>query len=203
MNYIIAILLWVLFGLIHSLMARPFFKKLIRLSLGYKFEYNFYRFFYFISQCILLYFIYGLIKKLNNGKVIIEINKNIYDINYILYILSNLFLIISVLQFDTAEFTGIKQILNFLNKKIRFSSKKLNNKMFYKYIRHPMYLGIILVYIFSHTIFTTLFFINLACIIFYIEIGSYYEEKTLIKLYGKKYQNFMMKTPYKYLPYIR
>jgi protein-S-isoprenylcysteine O-methyltransferase Ste14 len=65
-----------------------------------------------------------------------------------------------------------------------------------------MYLGIILVYISSSTIFNEMFFINLLCIICYIEVGSFYEEKTLLITFKTKYKNYQLKT-YKYLPFIR
>ena len=152
MNFAIAILLWFVFGLVHSLMARPFFKKLIKLILGDVFEKYFYRFIYFIFQCMFFYFIYGLIKNLDSGKIVFQIQGNYKIIHYILYVFSNLFLITSVLQFNVAEFIGFKQLIDYFKKSKNSDNRKLNNNFLYRYIRHPMYLGIILVYIFSHTV---------------------------------------------------
>ncbi len=202
MNFVIAILLWFIFGLVHSLMARPFFKKLIKLVLGDVFEKYFYRFIYFILQCIFFYFIYGLIKNLDPGKIVFQLPEDYKIIYYILYVFSNLFLITSVLQFDVAEFVGFKQMIDYFRQSKNIDIEELNNTFLYRYIRHPMYLGIILVYIFSHTVFSQMFFINLTCIIFYVEIGSYFEEKTLIRKFGKKYDVYKTST-YKYLPFIR
>ncbi len=202
MNIIFAVSLWFIFGLIHSYLARPIFKVKIKKIFGIVFERHFYRFFYFISQCIFFYFIYGLIKNLEHGRIIFQIPNQYILIYYFFYIFSNLFLIISVLQFNVSEFVGIKQIIEYFKKENKSQSNDLNTNFLYKYLRHPMYLGIILVYVFSHTIFTEIFFINLFCIILYIEIGAYYEEKSLLKQFGEKYKNYKSRT-YKYIPFFR
>jgi len=201
MNFVFAIILWLTFGFIHSLMARPHFKKIINKKIGEIFEKYFYRFFYFITQCIIFYFIYGIIKNLDPGNILLKIPENFDKIYFVFYIFSNLFLIISVLQFDISEFIGVSQIIKFF-KKSKKNNQKLNSSFLYKYIRHPMYLGIILVYISSHTIFTQLFFINLISLIVYIEIGSYYEEKTLVEKFGENYSKYQNST-YKYFPFVR
>ena len=63
------------FGLQHSLLARPFFKKIIEKVFSY-FEKYFYRFFYFISQCIIFVVIYKTIKNLDYGNIIFKLMKN-------------------------------------------------------------------------------------------------------------------------------
>ena len=93
-------------------------------------------------------------------------------------------------------------MIYFFKKSKKNENQSLNRTFLYRYIRHPMYLGILMVYISSHTIFTQLFFINLICITFYIEIGSYYEEKTLLKKFGEDYKKYQFST-FKYLPFIR
>ena len=61
-------------------------------------------FFIFLSQCILFYFLYGIIKNIEYGEVLFTIPESFKGAYYLFYILSNLFLIISVLQFNVAEF---------------------------------------------------------------------------------------------------
>ena len=141
------------------------------------------------------------LKNLDPGNILLKIPENFDKIYFVFYIFSNLFLIISVLQFDISEFIGVSQIIKFF-KKSKKNNQKLNSSFLYKYIRHPMYLGIILVYISSHTIFTQLFFINLISLIVYIEIGSYYEEKTLVEKFGENYSKYQNST-YKYFPFVR
>ena len=150
----------------------------------------------------MFYFLYGIIKNIEYGEVLFTIPERFKGAYYLFYILSNLFLIISVLQFNVAEFIGVKQLIYFFKKSKKNENQSLNRTFLYRYIRHPMYLGILMVYISSHTIFTQLFFINLICITFYIEIGSYYEEKTLIKKFGENYKKYQLST-FKYLPFLR
>lgn len=65
-----------------------------------------------------------------------------------------------------------------------------------------MYLGIILVYLSSTTIYTDIFFVNVFCILAYIEIGSYFEEKTLLKKFSREYEQYQTLTK-KYIPFIK
>ena len=65
-----------------------------------------------------------------------------------------------------------------------------------------MYLGILLVFVSSTTIYTDLFFVNLISIVAYIEIGSHFEEKSLIKKFGSRYVDYQQMTK-RYIPGIR
>ena len=76
MTYIIVILLWLFFGLQHSYLARPIFKEKIIKYLGVTFEKYFYRFFYFVSQCIVFYFCYDVIKAVEPGEPIFIVPEN-------------------------------------------------------------------------------------------------------------------------------
>ena len=78
----------------------------------------------------------------------------------------------------------------------------INTSYFYKLIRHPMYLGIILLYLTSTTIYSDVFLVNLFSIIFYVELGSYFEEKTLVRKFGLTYKIYKLKTN-KYIPFLR
>ncbi len=204
MNSLYCFILWSLFGLQHSILARPFFKKIIKNKFGERFQTYLYPFIYFISQCILFLTIYDLIRNLKPDLVFFEIPQNNKVIIYILNRFANIFLILTVFHFDIGLFTGISQIIQFFKKnKINDDLKQvINNKYLYKYIRHPMYLGILLVYLTSTTIYTDLYFANLFSIIFYIDIGSFFEEKTLVRKFGNAYNIYKLETK-KYLPLIR
>ena len=200
MNYFIIISLWFLFGFQHSLLARPFFKKLLRTIFGNFFVEHIYRFIYFLSQCVIFFFIWDLIINTNQGKIIFEVNQEFKWIIYLFYKASIIFLILSVLNFEIGEFIGVSQLISIFKKKKE--TQEILNKNLYKYCRHPMYLGILLVFIFSTSIYTIGYFINLVALIIYIEIGSYYEEKTLLTKYGLSYKKYQ-KTTYKYIPFLR
>lgn len=196
--------LWTMFGLQHSILARPFLKKLIKSLLGEKFQVHIYPIIYFISQCIVFLIAYDLIRNIKPSYIFFSPSETYNHIIFYLNRLSNIFLILTVFHFDVSTFTGFSQFSKFFSKSKKFKlySQEINTSYLYKYIRHPMYLGIVLVYITSTTIYSDLYFVNLFSIILYIDIGSYFEEKSLIKKFGDNYIVYQSKT-FKYFPFLR
>ena len=205
-TYILCVLLWFIFGLQHSLFARPLTKRLINQTFGNSFETHFYPILYFISQCIVFLIIYDAIKFLKPTIVFFEMPEELKGYVFWFNRAANLFLIITVFHFDVGKFTGITQMISFFSRKQKnamiVGQTKLNTNYLYRYIRHPMYLGILLVFVSSTTKYTDIFFINLISILFYIEVGSYFEEKSLIKKFGSNYLEYQSITR-KYLPGVR
>ena len=204
MNVIYCFILWTIFGLQHSLLARPFFKKFIKDVFGKNFQKYFYPFIYFISQCIIFIAIYDIIRNLKPSITFFSLSPDKEILIYFLNRIANIFLILTVFHFDIGLFTGIKQLREFFNKTRKNKDiKQLINKTYlYRHIRHPMYFGIILVYITSTTIYSDIFIANLFSIIFYIDIGSFFEEKTLVRKFGNAYKIYKQQTK-KYLPLLR
>jgi protein-S-isoprenylcysteine O-methyltransferase Ste14 len=66
-------------------------------------------------------------------------------------------------------------------------------------VRHPMYLGIILSLLTATGIYTEKIVLNLICLVLYVELGSYYEEKQLVRLFGDAYRRYQATTS-KYVP---
>ena len=205
-NMVACAALWVVFGYQHSLLARPSTKLLVKKFFGCKFEAHFYPLIYFISQCIIFHAIYDTIRHLQPTFVFYELPQNWSYFVFWFNQAANLFLIITVFHFDIGRFTGIKQFIQYFwhnQKNMRDNIQpELNSSYLYRYIRHPMYLGILLVFISSTTIYTDLFLINLISILAYIEIGSYFEEKSLISQYGFRYLEYQRVTK-RYLPGVR
>ena len=203
---IVCVTLWFIFGLQHSLLARPSTKRLINKTFGNSFETHFYPILYFISQCIVFLIIYDTIRFLKPTIIFFEMQEELKDYVFWFNRTANLFLIITVFHFDIGKFTGITQLVSFfsrMQKSVKdVGQTKLNSTYLYRYIRHPMYFGILLVFVSSTTTYTDLFFINLISILFYIEVGSYYEEKSLIKQFGSDYFEYQSITK-KYLPGVR
>ena len=205
-NVIVCATLWGVFGFQHSLLARPSTKTLINKIFGYTFETYFYPILYFISQCIVFLVIYDIIRHLKPTVIIFEIPREWVHLIYWFNQVASVFLIITVFHFDIGKFTGISQLIKFFSKSQKnpkqVNETHLNSHYLYKYIRHPMYLGVILIFVSSTTIYTDLFFVSLISIVFYIEIGSHFEEKSLIKKFGSQYVDYQKKTK-RYIPGIR
>ena len=205
-NVIVCATLWAVFGFQHSLLARPSTKILINKIFGFTFETYFYPILYFISQCIVFLIIYDIIRHLKPTFIIFEIPKEWVHFIYWFNQIANVFLIITVFHFDIGKFTGISQLIKFFSRSEKnpkqVNQTHLNSGYLYKYIRHPMYLGVILIFVSSTSIYTDLFFVSLISIIVYIEIGSYFEEKSLIKKFGSQYVDYQKQTK-RYIPGIR
>ena len=77
--------------------------------------------------------------------------------------------------------------------KILEPTQILTNSILFKYIRHPMYLGILLNLAFSTTTYTEIYFFNLIFLYIYIQIGIYYEEKQLIRVHKEQYLSYLKK----------
>ena len=205
-NVIICVSLWAVFGFQHSLLARPSTKILVNKIFGFTFETYFYPLLYFISQCIVFLFIYDIIRHLKPTFIIFEIPKEWVHFVYWFTQISNVLLKFTVFHFDIGKFTGISQLIKFFYRSQKnpkqVNQTHLNSHYLYKYIRHPMYLGVLLIFVSSTSIYTDLFFVSLISIVFYIEIGSHFEEKSLIKKFGSRYVDYQKETK-RYIPGIR
>ncbi len=205
MNSSFCFIIWAIFGLQHSILARPFFKSNVKNLFGNKFEKYIYPFIYFLVQCIIFFAAYDLIRNLKPEVIYFTLDQRMEVIVYILNRIANIFLIVTVFHFDIGRFTGITQLLELTkknNENMDISNYSLNTSYLYRYIRHPMYLGIILVYLTSTTVYSDIYFANVFSIIFYIDIGSYFEEKTLLRKFGMDYNLYKLKTK-KFIPFIR
>lgn len=78
----------------------------------------------------------------------------------------------------------------------RMMERTLKQSGLLGYIRHPLYTGIILIFIgvfFYLPSFVHL--VNLGCVIAYILVGVHFEERRLIATFGKEYQDYRDKVP--------
>jgi len=183
-----------IFAVSHSILASHKFKLEITKILGDKIA--FYRLFYNILSILFFMFIYFLLPKPNYL---------IYDLTFpfditivILQIISGIFLIWAAEAINIKEFLGISQIIRFWKKE--YSLDDLDEKMElivdgpFKYSRHPIYLFSSLFLILRPTMdfFYLVFLINM---ILYFYIGSYYEEKKLLTIFGNDYLEYQKNVP--------
>jgi protein-S-isoprenylcysteine O-methyltransferase Ste14 len=101
-------------------------------------------------------------------------------------------------QTDIKEFLGISQIIRY--SKNEYDINDLDEKQIfttdglYKYSRHPVYLFSILFLALRPSM--DLFYLTfLLCMIGYFYIGSFYEEKKLIRIFGEKYLEYQKCVP--------
>jgi len=188
------IILFALFGFIHSFLASNKVKQILVERYGNLIA--FYRLFYVLSSLVLLYLIYQSFPK---PRLIIYDMPQPFDLIILApQLLSLVGFIWTFRYFSTQEFLGTRQVSRWFNN--NYNIKDLDEKLTlkiegpYKFCRHPLYLFSILFLCFRPEM--DLFYLTaLICIIAYSYIGSIFEEKKLVECFGNEYLDYQKAVP--------
>lgn len=191
-DIIIITLLFSLFAISHTILASSKTKQILVEKLGEKIA--FYRIFYNISSIIILLFIYTVSPK--PKEIIYDLQFPFDILIFIVQLFSILGLIWGISKINLKEFLGVSQIKRYM--KNSYNIEELDEKMEFiiegpfKFSRHPIYLFSILFLALRPTmdLFYLIFFLNT---VLYFYIGSYYEERKLVKLFGHRYVEYQNK----------
>jgi len=193
-DVLLIIILFSIFAFIHTLLATLEVKRRIVKNIGEKIA--FYRLFYNISSLILFSAFYFISPK--PDVIVYDLHYPFDIITFALQVLSLFGLIWSIRTFNLKEFTGIEQIQRYLNgtyDKTELDEKaKLSIKGAAKIVRHPLYLFFIL-FLGLRPTMSLFYFVTFLCITAYFYIGSFYEEKRLVEIFGDKYKEYQEKVP--------
>lgn len=194
LDVLMIILLFVLFSLPHSVLASLNFKKKLHERIGTKIA--FYRLFYNLFALISFYLFYII-----SPKPAITI----YDLDYPFDIAMIFFQVLSLLglwwaakPIDLKEFLGLQQALRYFQN--NYSSEQLDElpklqfDYGFKYVRHPIYFFSILFLGFRPSM-DLFYFVMFILIIIYFYVGSIYEEKKLVNIFGVQYVEYQQKVP--------
>lgn len=198
-TYLLPSLIFLLFCITHSLFASVRFKRWIfghipGLNAYYRLLYNtisvlfLVAWFFSLPQHNILYRFDGV---LFYGMAAVQLT--------FLYLAGR-----SVLTHNGMEFLGLKQIHNKWQKNRapeyldEIKKGKLVHKGFYRYMRHPMYTFAMGVLIFSPIMTTNLLY-TIIIVGLYFWIGTYFEEKNLVKRFGEEYKEYQQDVP-KFIP---
>jgi methanethiol S-methyltransferase len=178
-NEIILGLLWIGYGIIHSVLASDSIKKV--------FATKYYRLIYNGLAIILLI-------PIVNFQITVESKKLMEDsfFNQLLggiMMASGIFVMyVSFKNYDMKEFIGT----DFQDKK----QPELTTEGLSEFVRHPLYVGILLFIWGSFGFFATESYLTTALFLsLYIRIGIYFEEKKLVRTFGKKYEEYQKNVP--------
>ena len=195
LDALIIVVLFLLFGYSHSLLASNKVKRILVEKVGDKIA--FYRLFYNFTSVLTFFLIYIL-----SPKPDLIIYDLIYPWDIVIFVVQ-LFALIGLLwaasAVNASEFFGIAQIKRYLigtyNPNELDERYELKKTGAFKYSRHPIYFFTILFLGLRPTMdfFYLVFFI---CLTIYFIVGSIYEEKKLVELFGDEYVQYQKETPW-------
>jgi protein-S-isoprenylcysteine O-methyltransferase Ste14 len=191
--------LFALFGYSHSLLASRKFKEKLAQNIGDKIA--FYRLFYNLISVISFA---ALIIITPKPEFIIYDLPNPYDlVMFAIQIIGLAGFIWAVLVIDGMEFLGLKQIKRYIHGTYDKSELDEHSELLikgpFKFCRHPIYFFSILILVFS-PVMNLWYLIILINIIIYFYIGSIYEERKLVKIFGVQYSKYQNEVP-RIIPY--
>jgi protein-S-isoprenylcysteine O-methyltransferase Ste14 len=178
-----------LFALQHSVMARKGFKKWITQYIPSHIE----RSTYVLATGIVVILMVWQWEPL--GGVIWDVRSSTlwYNIFYALYFIGWIILFISTFLINHFDLFGLRQAYqNLISKPYHEVDFKIIS--FYKYTRHPLYLGAF-IGIWSTPLMTSTHLIYAIMLTAYIFIGIHFEEKDLVNAFGDKYLKYKATTP--------
>jgi protein-S-isoprenylcysteine O-methyltransferase Ste14 len=180
-------LLWISFGLVHSLLARASAKRLLEPLFGYAYRisYNL-----FSALHIGLVIIGGEIV-LGSNSVVFEIGNELVFVATAVQWSGVIVIIFSLTQYDLGRFSGITQV--FCGSDLSADTEPLHTTGMHGYVRHPLYLG---AYLYLLGGATSEFGMQTAlwgCL--YLLVGTWFEERGLIAQYGRAYEEYKQNVP--------
>jgi protein-S-isoprenylcysteine O-methyltransferase Ste14 len=183
------VLLVLLFALPHSAMARPWFKEWFTRFVPRPIE----RSTYVLVAGLLLFLLVwrwepmgGTVWSISEGSVL-------YYVMYALFFLGWVILLISTFLINHFDLFGLRQTYLELTGKA-YGALEFKVVAFYKYVRHPLYFGILLG-IWSTPVMTLTHLVFAILLTAYTIIGALFEEKDLEREFGESYRSYQKRTP--------
>lgn len=183
------LLLITLFGVQHSIMARKWFKDFF----SHYFPKPVERSTFVLASGLLLFNL--VIQWQPLGGAIWEISSSSpwYYVLYVLFFLGWAILFISSFLINHFDLFGLRQTFLELQNK-PYTELKFRITAFYKYVRHPLYFGMLLGMWATPTMSMTHLAFAVA-ISAYVIVGTYFEERDLVRAFGKTYRNYQARIP--------
>ena len=176
-----------LFALQHSIMARPWFKRAWTRIVPEPAERSTYVL--FSSAALLLMFwqwrpIGGVIWKMEGvGAAII----------LAFYGAGLIIVLASTLQINHFDLFGLRQVYLYLAGR-QYTPLEFRTPFFYRYVRHPLYLGWLLTF-WSAPVMTVAHLFFAVMTTAYIFVAIRFEEADLVRAHGDKYQRYRQEVP--------
>lgn len=184
MDYFYLVTAWIFFYGMHSLLASGKIKRIFQEKWGLGAKR--YRLFYSIFSGGLLVGLMGFAVGISPRMLGDRMPLVVYA-GYMLATFGTIILVQSTKSWSIRRFLGI------LPEK---GEPDLIHTGWYGRVRHPLYLGLLLIFFGYFLVSATLAaLIHLLCLLLYLPMGIYWEEKKLEKLFGAAYNQYQQETP--------
>jgi protein-S-isoprenylcysteine O-methyltransferase Ste14 len=192
LNHIILAMLWIIYCVLHSVLASEGLKRKLRLQMkNYKWYRLWYTLFAFVFLGIVLYY------QISIPTIKLFAASNLLLIAGSIICFSGILLMAICIRKYFMNLSGLRNLV------IENFSNELQITGIHKYVRHPLYLG---TFGFIWGLFLLLPYLSLliagAIITIYTLIGIELEEQKLIKEFGKRYVNYQVTVP-KLIPFLK
>lgn len=188
-DHLIYALLWLSFGLVHSLLANGLVKTNLAglLGAGYRLAYNIIAVFHIGTIMVVgrLFLAGGTEQYLLAGIPAMALNAAL--------VLGAIVLIAALLEYDLGRFSGLTQLRAAREGGEFVEDEALVVAGLHQYVRHPLYSGTFLLLLglaWSEFSLTTAIWGSL-----YLLIGTWFEERKLVRLYGDAYRDYRRQVP--------
>ncbi|MBF0458403.1 MAG: isoprenylcysteine carboxylmethyltransferase family protein [Nitrospirae bacterium] len=158
-----------------------------------------YRFIYTCISSVTFVIAYLLIKRLPDG-ILVEIPGYFKILFYLIQTFGAIIIILSFKDLGILEFSGVSQIVKYISGKEiggnieGLTIGSLTRAGVYGIIRHPLYAGGILVFLFNPNVTVNSAIVSLLSTI-YVIIGAYIEDRRLKNIFGSQYDDYAKDIP--------
>jgi methanethiol S-methyltransferase len=201
MAILVTLAAMLLYGLLHSILAGQRVKTTFRQRYGERAYHGLYRFLY-NALAVILFVPVVLLVIFNPGGVIWSIRLDWELPLLIIQVVGIGGVVLALLQIDLLRFVGLRQVAAFLNgQPLPLPEETMQRGGIYAYVRHPLYFFSLLV-IWPVTTMTGSYLGFCIGATAYFLIGSLYEERRLVAVFGEEYITYRRSVPW-LVPFLR
>lgn len=191
----------IVFSVLHSLLAGQTLKQAARNRFGDQAYHGTYRLVYNLLAALLLVPAMAALF-LFPGGVIWSVEGSLSLAFRALQLVGLVGLVVSLLQIDLGQFTGLSQLKAYLDgTPLPLPTEPLQVRGVYRLVRHPLYLFSLLVLWPMPTMTEAMLVFNIVST-FYFVFGSLLEERRLIAVFGEAYLDYRRSVPW-LIPFVK
>ena len=190
-----------IFSVPHSILARLPIKSWFSKRMGERAYEGFYRIGYSVVSVITFLPVMAVLV-LSPGQSIWNLSGAVAIVFRLMQLAGLIGMSISLLQIELGRFAGLVQLRAYVNgDPLPLPDEPLKTDGVYALVRHPLYFfSLLLLWFTPQMISTSLIFVITVTI--YFLVGSLFEERTMVKLFGETYIQYQKQVPWM-IPFLK